>query len=269
MESNDPKKSFELIPSETDPETGKITYDVKYSADFPSLYRAFSNLKKEYEKFLSYDEIKKDSKFEEIYNGFNYLFNQYKSHMRKNYPKQYSLLKEINDNLLRELVQKHLKEMSATGAGISAATYTPGESENTAPKYAFNPNKKAKGTQNTYYYKLTSGYKPVDAEKLHKQAKGLEHKELWTKKLEENESTDSYVNSLNIQDPSLKQFIDTRMTDFDKIEDKLNILFPLLKSAKTDTMEYYKTNPDFKIKYSTDLAVDYLDDLITLFKEKK
>jgi hypothetical protein len=268
MESNEPKKSFELTPSSTDPETGTVTFDVKYNADFPGLYKAFKKLNEEFKRFLIYDEVKTDSKFREIYKGFNYLFNQYKSHMRENYPKQYSILKTANEDLLRELVQKHLKEMSATGAGISAATYTPGESENTAPKYAFNPNKKAKGTQNTYYYKL-SGYKPVDAEKLHKQAKGLEHKDLWAKKLEENESTDSYINSLNIQDPSLKQFINTRMTDFDKIEDKLNTLLPLLKSAKTDTMEYYKINPDFKIKYGTDLAADYLDDLITLFKEKK
>jgi hypothetical protein len=187
--------------------------------------------------------------------------------MRENYPKQYSLLKAANEEMLKELVQKRLKEMSATGAGAGAGTFTPGEGANYATPNAFNPNKKAKGAQNIYYYKL--GWKPVDAEKLHKQAKGLEHKDLWTKKLEENESTDSYINSLNIQDPSLKQFIDTRMTDFDKIEDKLNTLLPLLKSAKTDTMEYYKTNPDFKIKYGTDLAVDYLDDLITLFKEKK
>jgi hypothetical protein len=28
-------------------------------------------------------------------------------------------------------------------------------------------------------------------------------------------------------------------------------------------------SPDFKIKYGTDLAVDYLNDLITLFKDKK
>jgi hypothetical protein len=256
MESNESNKSFELTPSETNPETGRVTFDVKYNADFPGIYKAFKKLNEEYKKFLVYDEIKKDPKFKEIYKGFNYLFNQYKSHMRENYPKQYSLLKAANEEMLKELVQKHLKEMSATGAG--GATFTPN---------AFNPNKKAKGAQNIYYYKL--GWKPVDAEKLHKQAKGIEHKDLWTKKLKENESTDSYINSLNIQDPSLKQFIDTRMTDFDKIEDKLNTLLPLLKSAKTDTMEYYKINPDFKIKYGTDLIVDYLDDIITLVKEKK
>jgi hypothetical protein len=267
MESNEPKKPFELTPSETNPETGTVTFDVKYNADFPGLYKAFKKLNEEFKKFLMYDEVKNDSKFREIYKGFNYLFNQYKSHMRENYPKQYSILKTANEEMLKELVRKHLKEMSATGAGVSAATYTPGQSENTASEYAFNPNKKAKGAQNIYYYKL--GWKPVDTKKLHKQAKGLEHKDLWTKKLEENESTDSYINSLNIQDPSLKQFINTRMTDFDKIEDKLNTLLPLLKSAKTDTMEYYKINPDFKIKYGTDLIVDYLDDIITLVKEKK
>ena len=265
MESNEPKKPFELTPSDTDPDTGKVTFDVKYNADFPGLYKSFKKLNEEYKKFLIYDEVKKDPKFREIYKGFNYLFNQYKSHMRENYPKQYSLLKSANEEMLKELVQKHLKEMSATGAG--GATFTPGEGANYATPNAFNPNKKAKGAQNIYYYKL--GWKPVDTEKLHKQAKGIEHKDLWTKKLKENESTDSYVNSLNIQDPSLKQFIDTRMTDFDKIEDKLNTLLPLLKSAKTDTMEYYKTNPDFKIKYGTDLIADYLDDIITLVKEKK
>jgi hypothetical protein len=55
----------------------------------------------------------------------------------------------------------------------------------------------------------------------------------------------------------------------EKIEDKLNILLPLLKKSKEETMEYYKTSPDFQIKYGTDLAVDYLDDLITLFRDKK
>lgn len=266
MESNKPQ-GFKKTELETDPETGKVSWEVEYKANYNSLYKKFSELNSEFKDFLIFDEIKKDPKFKEIYAGFNYLFNQFKSHLRGNYPKEYKLaqlaLKEIQ---LRELIHKKLQEISATGAGADAGTFTPGEGANYATPNAFNPNKKAKGAQNIYYYKL--GWKPVDAKKLHRQAKGLEHKDLWTKKLEENESTDSYINSLNIQDPSLKQFIDTRMTDFDKIEDKLNTLLPLLKSAKTDTMEYYKINPDFKIKYGTDLIVDYLDDIITLIKKK-
>ena len=90
---------------------------------------------------------------------------------------------------------------------------------------------------------------------------------MWKKKLKEEQS--QYVDSLNIQEPALKQFIGNRVGDFDKIEDKLNVLLPLLKKSKETTMEYYKTSPDFQVKYSTDLAIDYLDDLITLFKEKQ
>jgi hypothetical protein len=174
---------------------------------------------------------------------------------------------KLNLDKLKEAILKKLKEVSATGAGIGAGSFTPGSGAQYATPYAFNPNKKAKGAQNVYYYKL--GWKDVPVKKLHKQAKGIEHKDLWKKKLEETEATDTYVNSLNLDDPALKQFIQNRVGDFDKIEDKLNTLLPLLKQAKTKTMDYYKGSPDFKIQYGTDLAVDYLDDIIKLFQEKK
>lgn len=170
-----------------------------------------------------------------------------------------------NLNKLKEVVLKKLKEMSATGAGASAGTFTPGTGAQYATPYAYNPNKKAKGAQNIYYYKL--GWKDVPVKKLHKASKTIDHKDLWKKKLEE-EATDTYINNLNLTDPALSQFIEKRVSDFDKIEDKLNTLLPLLKQAKAKTMEYYKTSPDFKIQYGTDLAVDYLEDIIKLFNKK-
>lgn len=173
-----------------------------------------------------------------------------------------------NRKKLQDLIHKTLKEISATGAGTGAAHFEPGEGAQYATKYAYNPNKKAKGAKNIYYYKL--GWKSVDAPKLHKQAKGIEHKDLWSKKLKENEeSTQAYLNSLNLQEPALSNFVTTRLEDFDKIEDKLNILLPLLQKAKKDTMEYYKISPDFKVQYGTDVALDYLDDLIQLFTKNK
>jgi len=76
---------------------------------------------------------------------------------------------------IREIVRKVLKEMSATGTG---ASFTPGTGANYATPFAFNPNKKAKGSVYNYYVKKL-GFKPVDTEKLHKQAKGIESKQLW------------------------------------------------------------------------------------------
>ena len=76
---------------------------------------------------------------------------------------------------IREIVKRMLQEMSATGTG---ASFTPGTGENYATPFAFNPNKKAKGTAHNYYVKKL-GFKPVDQDKLHKQAKGIEVKQLW------------------------------------------------------------------------------------------
>jgi hypothetical protein len=53
---------------------------------------------------------------------------------------------------------KKLKEESTTGGGTaSSAGMTTGTGEQYATPFAFNPNKKAKGTAHNYYYKL--GYK--------------------------------------------------------------------------------------------------------------
>jgi hypothetical protein len=250
MENKEPT-GFEFSDPKTDTETGKISWDVKYKADYALVYKRFKELNKVLKDFTTYDEVRKDLKLMEINKWFNTLYNAFRTHLRREYPNQYKQLQTIDENLVKELVRKALEEESATGAGAGAGSFTPGEGAQYATKYAYNPNKKAKGAENIYYYKL--GFKPVN-----------------TKNLDENEeSSQSYVDSLNLSDPALKQFVDTRITDFDKIEDKINTLLPLLKKAKTETMEYYKISPDFKIKYGTDLAVDYLDDLITLFKDKK
>lgn len=248
-----------------DPETGKVDYGIYHNLikvwkEFLIFYR---------DTFLKNDQIidNNDPEFNQIFEDSKKLYNKFVSHLKRSYPKDYENIKPIISKQIKEIIQSYLKELSATGAGASAGTFTPGTGANYATPNAFNPNKKAKGAQNVYYYKL--GWKPVPAEELHKQSKAIDHKDLWKKKLKEEQSAQQYVDSLNLSDPSLKQFVETRMKDFDKIEDKLNTLLPLLKNAKKETMEYYKNNPEFKIKYGTDLAVDYLDDLITLFREKK
>ena len=266
--NNDDVKGFESKPTgEFDPETKSMEWDITYKANYALIYKLFKNLHKEFKAFIVEDEIKKDPKFKEIFNGFNYLYNQLKSHLRTNYPKKYKQLQALSEEEIKELIRKKLKEISATGAGASAGHFSPGAGAQYATPFAFNPNKKAKGAKNIYYYKL--GWKPVPAEELHKQSKAIDHKDLWKKKLTEDESTQSYVDSLNLQDPSLKKFIGNKMNEFDQIEDKLNTLLPLLKQAKLKTMEHYKESPDFDIQYGTDLATDYLDKMITLFRDKK
>lgn len=260
-------EGFKTTKTSEDPETGAITWDVTYKPNFALIYNAFKDLNKEYKKFSSFKDVVNDPNFNRIHNAYKAVWNAFRTHVRSKYPEEYRKLQALDEEKIKKAVLGKLKEMSATGAGAGAGTFTPGTGANYATPNAFNPNKKAKGAQNIYYYKL--GWKPVPVEKLHKASKVIDHKDLWKKKLEETATTDNYINSLNLSDPALSQFITTRIGDFDKIEDKLNVLIPLLKQAKIQTMEYYKTSPDFKIQYGTDLAVDYLDDIIKLFREKK
>jgi len=68
---------------------------------------------------------------------------------------------------IREIVRKVLREISATGTGASVI---PGEGEEYPTPVA--------GVAPNYYVKKL-GFKLVNKNKLHKQAKGIESKPLW------------------------------------------------------------------------------------------
>jgi hypothetical protein len=171
---------------------------------------------------------------------------------------------------LRNIIKQVMREESGTGGGVSAGAFIPGDGPQIATKVetdeAYNKNTNSKGTKNIYYYKL--GYKPVNQKKLNQQAKGIEVKQMWKENINEAQlDIDAYIDSLNIDKPELKTFIKSRLEGFDTLEQKLNELLPLLQNTKQKTLDYYKNNPSFNVLYGTDLANDYLNDLINLFKD--
>ena len=161
---------------------------------------------------------------------------------------------------IREIVKKHLDEMSATGTGSG---FTAGSGANYATPFAFNPKKGAKGAEHIYYYKL--GYKPVNKKKLNKAAKGIEVKQLWE---EDTPSFDieSYLSSLQTDDET-KKYIADKVGDFNTLAAKLKELIELIRNAKLKTINSYRDNPEMKSLYGTDLASSLLDDVIELFKD--
>jgi len=166
--------------------------------------------------------------------------------------------------IIRDVLKKRLKEESSTGAGPGASHFTPGSSENYATPFAFNPDKKAK---NIYYYKL--GYKPVNKKKVRAAAgKVIEPKDMWKKHLNEELDINDYTKALDTKEPGVKASVEDRIKDFDIIEQKLNQLVPLIAKAKTDTINMYRSDPSYNVIWGTDMAKDYLDDLIKLFTKK-
>lgn len=85
--------------------------------------------------------------------------------------------------------------------------------------------------------------------------------------VKEAEDVDTFLDDMQINDPSRREFIGSRLRAFDNIEDQLNQLVLLLQQAKNKTIDYYRSKPDsYSVLYGTDLAQDYLNDIIELFK---
>ena len=122
--------------SAIDDETGAIEWDVVDVADFSSVYKSLEKAK----NFL--DTLEKEGKAKDdiVIDGFSEdiakLFNAFRTHVRKNYPKEYERVSRLKESEIDE------------GEGIGYLT----------PK-AFDKNKKSTGAPSIYYYKL--GYKPV------------------------------------------------------------------------------------------------------------
>lgn len=151
---------------------------------------------------------------------------------------------------IKNLIQKRLKEISATGTGASFDSGPTGEN--------YTP---VAGKAKNYYYKL--GFKPVDRKVLNKAAKGIEVKQLQ----EETESKfdiEGFISGLEADDET-KQYIAGRLGDFDLIADKLKELIKLIQEAKKETINSYRETPEKRSVYGTDLAISILDRAIKLF----
>ena len=185
---------------------------------------------------------KDDAVVVKLYDDLKTMFNNFRSHLRKYYPDQY------------EAIKNKLDEIStiSSNSGFTSG----GEGENYATPFAFGRTKSTKGNYGAY---TQAGYKKVNEFK-YKLAK--------TQLKEADTNVEQYLQDLNVVNPDNKKFIASRLMGFDEVETKLNQLLPLLQQAKHETMDYYRQNPEsFSIVYGTDLANDYLNDLIELFKK--
>jgi hypothetical protein len=276
VEVRDGKKS---TLTDIDPETGALTWTLEDVPAFDTTFKKFAQARDFLKKLAS--DKSNDPKFREVYKKVTDTFNDFRTHLRNNYPEEYAKVKNV-----AEALGKELHEMSSLGS--DSGFVSGGEGENhtgpsprkstygaytqagfkkvtEGPGATFGPGPSAgpEGVTNNTYVKDFK-YKLVNQKKLNKAAKGIIVKPLW----EANTDVEEYLTGLNITDPDKKKFIASRLLGFDELERKLNELIPFLQQAKHETMDYYRENPDsFAVLYGTDLANDYVNDLIELFKK--
>jgi len=180
----------------------------------------------------------------DLYDDVDDVVNKLSKLKGKIQPEESETLIKISKTLRNRLSRvikkyKELKEVSATGG---SATFTPGTGAQYATPRAFTKDSKSKKRKNIYYYKM--GYKDVP--------KKIKGSGLEVKKLYEGE---------------FNEFQKGRIDIFEKIENELNDLPPLISNAKNKTVEYYSANPgSYAIVNSTDLILEYIKDIKTLLK---
>lgn len=148
-----------------------------------------------------------------------------------------------------------VKQVSEESTTSSNSFFTSGgEGENySAPAFGGKPSKKNYSAYSEAGWKKVNEFKYKLAKKTIKEA---------------DTNVEQYLQDLNIKNPDNKKFIASRLLGFDELETKLNELLPLLQQAKHETLDYYRQNPEsFSVVYGTDLANDYLNDLLELFKK--
>ena len=225
-----------------DPETEAVDSQVIKLASFTDSLEKLYAATEALSALVKSPDGKDDAVVVKSYDDLKTIFNNFRSHLRKYYPDQY------------EAIKNKLDEIStiASNSGFTSG----GEGENYATPFAFSKTKSTKGNYGAY---TQAGYKKVNEFK-YKLAK--------TQLKEADTNVEQYLQDLNVVNPDNKKFIASRLMGFDEVETKLNQLLPLLQQAKHETMDYYRQNPEsFSIVYGTDLANDYLNDLIELFKK--
>jgi hypothetical protein len=214
-----------------DPETGAITWKVEDAPDFESVFEYFKKTRDFLTDLSRNPAIASDQVIQNIQAQVIKTFNQFRTHFRKTYPEEYNKIKSI------------VNEISTISSTSGFMSGTEGENH-TGPS----PNK------STYGAYTQAGFKKVPKYKY--------------KLKEANTDVESFLKDTNINEPSRKKFIASRILGFDEIQRKLNQLIPLLQQAKHKTIDYYRQNPDsYNVVYGTDLANDYLNDLLELFKD--
>jgi len=218
--------------SEVNKETGRVSHDIIKLPSFGDALKKMSDAAKALKGLMGTEDGRSDKTISDIADELKKVFNKYRTHLRKNYPDQYNMIKST------------LEEISSTGGGAGAATFTPGTGAQYATPNAFSGKKKEKYADGGMYTKKF-GYKLVPNKV---KGSGVEVKNLF----EAESSSD---------------FQKRRIAAFDQIESELNDIYKMLSNAKNETAQYYTDNPSsYAVVKPTDLVLDYINDIKDLLK---
>ena len=255
----------------TDPnhktEGGGVSHSVIRLPSFSELIKNLKDTRDAANDLIRGESVRDDEVLRGIYDEIKKEFNKFRTHLRKEYPAFYSQLKG-------QLTEEELEEMSTTGGGAGAASFSSGTGGQYATPYAF----RLSGSKaNDKAYKEI-GYKPVkediganlgpgpkasnDGVKDNAYVKDYGYKLVPSK----IKGSGLEVKQL-FEDSSPADFQQERISSFDSIEQEMNDIYKMLSNAKNETADYYNDNESsYNVLKPTDLVLDYIKDIKDLLK---
>ena len=142
---------------ESTSEGGGIGHKIVKLPSFSELIKQLKLSRDAANDLVKGESVRDDEVLRGIYDEQRKVFNKFRTHLRKEYPAFYAQLKG-------QLTEEELDEMSTTGGGAGAASFTGGTGMQYATPYAFKKVKKEK---------LPEGHTDAENKKLKKISKEL------------------------------------------------------------------------------------------------
>ena len=252
--------------SAIDDTTGRIEWDIVDAADFSSVYKALLKAK----DFLSTLEKEGKAKDDVVIDGFAEdiakLFNAFRTHVRKEYPKEYERVSRLKETVVSE------NESSSLKAKIAADDFM--YQYRKALRIVDNNfgNEAAEEFKNIIKLKI-SQLKEEEVEEgegigyLTPNAFGKKKKNVYTSQYgyklvpKKIKGSGMIVKQL-FEKTDRNEFQAKRIAAFDEVEERFNNISKLISNAKNKTAEYYNENPgSYEVVYSTDYIFELLEEI--------
>jgi len=106
--------------TDIDPETGAISWDVADAADFSSTYKALQKAKDFLDTLEKEGKAKDDTTIDKFSEQIADLFNEFRTHVRKNYPKEYERVSRLKETALSDkLIEPFDKALKSGEIGLT------------------------------------------------------------------------------------------------------------------------------------------------------
>ena len=103
------RKGVKSTVTDIDPETGGITWDVADAADFTTTYKALQQARQFLDTLEKTGKAKDDPIIDQFAEDIAKLFNAFRSHVRKNYPKEYERVLRLKEVVVSDNESPSLK----------------------------------------------------------------------------------------------------------------------------------------------------------------